>query len=163
MTPPSSGLPQATATPADTTTTLSAAEGQPDDPEHHLARRRSPDLIVTLTWYTVSPGGTWHAIDTGIASLVGAGPDGAPLVEVREGGGLDNPAIVGSAGADGGTPETGGVSVTSRSRRAASTPSTWGIRTSMTTTSGLLVVRCVPSGPHIPGAGSGSGGVGPTE
>lgn len=58
--------------------------------------------MATLTWYTGPHGATWHAVDSGIGALVGNGPDGTPLVEVRPGGGRENPALVGEAGADGG-------------------------------------------------------------
>ncbi|HXV94887.1 MAG TPA: TAXI family TRAP transporter solute-binding subunit [Pseudonocardia sp.] len=63
--------------------------------------------MTTLTWYTGPHGATWHLVDSGIGELVGGGPGGAPLVEVREGGGLDNPAVVG----DGGCPDRVGTTV----------------------------------------------------
>jgi uncharacterized protein len=67
--------------------------------------------MTTLTWYTGPRGATWHAVDSGIAALVGTGPDGAPLVELRGGGGFANPVVVGSGGADGTGPHLVGTTV----------------------------------------------------
>jgi TRAP transporter TAXI family solute receptor len=67
--------------------------------------------MTTLTWYTGPPGATWHAVDSGIGALAGEGPDGTPLVAVRPGGGLQNPVVVGDAGAGGGRPDLVGTTV----------------------------------------------------
>lgn len=67
--------------------------------------------MTTLTWYTGPPGATWHRVDSGIATLVGPGPDGTPLVEVRPGGGFANPVVVGNGGMDAAHPDLVGTTV----------------------------------------------------
>jgi TRAP-type uncharacterized transport system substrate-binding protein len=57
--------------------------------------------MAALTWYTGPLGGTWYAVDTSIGALLGNRPDGTPLVEVRPGGGRDNPSLVARAGPPG--------------------------------------------------------------